>query len=283
VATSENFGTQSEPPSHPELLDWLAVQFMDQGWSLKKLHRLIVTSATYQESSKVTPDLLERDPYNRLLARGPRFRVDGEIVRDIALSASGLLDPAVGGPSVFPPAPDFLFLPPVSYSPKPWYESTGAAVYRRALYTFRYRSVPYPMLETFDAPNGDMSCVRRARSNTPLQALTTLNEPVFLAAARALAAHTLADGGTTDDQRLVFAFRRCVARNPNKMEKDDLLGFLQKQTRRYQTGELNPWDLLGGNDALAPLLPKNVTPAQVAGWTAVSRVLLNLDETITKE
>ena len=283
VATSENFGTQCEPPSHPELLDWLAVNFMDQGWSLKKLHRLIVTSATYRQASKITPELLERDPYNRLLARGPRFRVDAEVVRDIALSASGLLDPEVGGPSVFPPAPDFLFVPPVSYAPKPWHESTGAEVYRRALYTFRYRSVPYPMLETFDAPNGDMSCVRRARSNTPLQALATLNEPVFLAAARALAAHTLSDGGGSDDQRLVFAFRRCVARPPSKMERDELLGFLQKETHRYQDGELNPWDLLGGNDALAPLLPKSVTPAQVAGWTAVSRVLLNLDETITKE
>ncbi len=283
VATSENFGTQGELPSHPELLDWLAVQFMDQGWSLKKLHRLIVTSATYRQASHVTPDLLEKDPYNRLLARGPRFRVDAEIVRDIALSASGLLDPAIGGPSVFPPAPDFLFQPPVSYSPKVWIESLGAERYRRAIYTFRYRSVPYPMLETFDAPNGDMSCVRRVRSNTPLQALTTLNEPIFLDAARALAAHTLADGGRTDDQRLVFAFRRCVARDPDKLERDNLMAFLQRQTHRYQDGELNPWDLLGGNDALAPLLPKNLTPAQVAGWTAVSRVLLNLDETITKE
>ncbi len=283
VATSENFGTQCEPPSHQELLDWLAVEFMNQGWSLKKLHRLIVTSATYRQSSKVTPALEERDPYNRLLARGPRFRVDAEVVRDIALSASGLLNSAVGGPSVFPPAPDFLFLPPVSYSPKPWNESNGSEVYRRALYTFRYRSVPYPMLQTFDSPNGDMSCVRRARSNTPLQALTTLNEPVSLEAARALAAHALTDGGRTDGQRLVYAFRRCVARTPNQSEKDELLGFLQKETRRYQDGELNPWDLLGGNDALAPLLPKNMTAAQVAGWTAVSRVLLNLDETITKE
>jgi len=256
---------------------------MDQGWSLKKLHRLIVTSATYQQSSRVTPDLLEKDPYNRLLARGPRFRVDAEVVRDIALSASGLLDPEVGGPSVFPPAPDFLFVPPVSYSPKVWIESAGAERYRRAIYTFRYRSVPYPMLETFDAPNGDMSCVRRVRSNTPLQALTTLNEPVFLEAARALAAHALVEGGSTDDQRLTYAFRRCLARRPNKVEKDDLLTFLQKETHRYQDGELNPWDLLGGNDALAPLLPRNVTAAQVAGWTAVSRVLLNLDETITKE
>ncbi len=283
VATSENFGTQCEPPSNQELLDWLAVNFMDQGWSLKKLHRLIVTSATYRQSSKVTPALQERDPYNRLLARGPRFRVDAEVVRDIALSASGLLNPEVGGPSVFPPAPDFLFLPPVSYSPKPWVESNGTEVYRRALYTFRYRSVPYPMLQTFDSPNGDISCVRRTRSNTPLQALTTLNEPVSLEAARALAAHALTDGGTTDDQRLVYAFRRCVARAPNQTEKDDLLGFLQKETQRYQDGELNPWDLLGGNDALAPFLPKNMTAAQVAGWTAVSRVLLNLDETITKE
>ena len=283
VATSENFGTQGELPSHPELLDWLAVQFMDQGWSLKKLHRLIVTSATYRQSSHVTPDLLEKDPYNRLIARGPRFRVDAEVVRDIALSASGLLDPEIGGPSVNPPAPDFLFLPPVSYSTKVWIESIGAERYRRAIYTFRYRSVPYPMLETFDAPNGDMSCVRRVRSNTPLQALTTLNEPVFLDAARALAAHTVMDGGRTDDQRLDFAFRRCLARDPNKLEKDNLLAFLQKETHRYQDGELNPWDLLGGNDALAPLLPKNLTASQLAGWTAVSRVLLNLDETITKE
>ncbi len=284
VATSENFGTQADPPSHPELLDWLAVNFMDtQGWSLKKLHRLIVTSATYQQSSRITPELEEKDPYNRLLARGPRFRVDAEIVRDIALSASGLLDPQVGGPSVFPPAPAFLFLPPVSYSTKPWHESQGAEVYRRALYTFRYRSVPYPVLETFDAPNGDMSCVRRVRSNTPLQALATLNEPVFLEAARALAAHTLVDGGQTDDQRLNFAFRRCLARRPDGAERAELLSFLEKETHRYQDGELNPWELLGGNDALTPFLPRNESPAQVAGWTALSRVLLNLDETITKE
>ncbi len=258
VATSENFGTQGDAPSHPELLDWLAVNFMDQGWSLKKLHRLIVTSNTYRQSSRVTPDLLEKDPYNRLLARGPRFRVDGEIVRDIALSASGLLDPEIGGPSVFPPAPDFLFLPPVSYSPKVWIESAGAERYRRAIYTFRYRSVPYPMLETFSTHRMAviMSCVRRVRSNTPLQALTTLNEPIFLEAARALAAHTLADGGKTDDQRLDFAFRRCLARGPNPAERDNLMGFLQKETHRYQDGELNPWDLLGGNDALAPPAPQ---------------------------
>ena len=171
VATSEDLGLQCEPPSHPELLDWLAVELMDNGWSLKHLHRLIVTSATYRQSSFTTPEHVARDPYNRLLARGPRFRVDAELVRDIALASSGLLDPKIGGPSVSPPVPMFLFQPPASYGPKVWNESNGPERYRRALYTFRYRSVPYPMLQTFDAPNGDFSCVRRTRSNTPLQAL----------------------------------------------------------------------------------------------------------------
>src|SRR5207302_3512426 len=147
----------------------------------------IVTSTTYRQSSRVTQELYTRDPQNRLLARGPRLRVEAEIVRDVTLAASGLLDPTIGGPSVFPPAPAFMFLPPASYGPKIWKEATGNDRYRRALYTFRYRSVPYPPLQNFDAPNGDYSCVRRARSNTPLQALTTLNEPVFLECARALA------------------------------------------------------------------------------------------------
>src|SRR6267142_2462764 len=187
LCTPEDFGLQSEKPSHPELLDWLAREFMDHGWHVKDIHRLIVNSATYKQSSRVTPELYEKDPQNRLLARGPRFRVDAEIVRDIALAASGLLNAKIGGPSVFPPAPAFLFLPPASYGPKIWKEETGADRYRRALYTFRYRSVPFPMLQIFDAPNGDISCVRRTRSNTPLQALTTLNEPLFLESARALA------------------------------------------------------------------------------------------------
>ena len=283
VATSENLGTQAEPPSHPELLDWLAVEFMDQGWSLKKLHRLIVSSATYQQSSTVTPQLYERDPYNRLLARGPRFRVDAELVRDIQLTASGLLNPKVGGSSVFPPAPSFLFVPPASYGPKPWTESAGDDRYRRALYTFRYRSVPYPMLQVFDSPNGDTSCVRRARSNTPLQALTELNEPMALESARALAEAAILKGGSNDEQRLAYAFRRCVARSPDVRESAELMSFLRKETGRFSDGELNSWDILGGNPALAALLPQGVTPARLASWTALSRVLLNLDETITKE
>lgn len=283
VATSENLGTQAEPPSHPELMDWLAVEFMDQGWSLKKLHRLIVTSGTYQQSSRVTPELYERDPYNRLLARGPRFRVDAEVVRDIELAASGLLNPKVGGTSAFPPAPSFLFIPPASYGPKPWKESVDADRYRRALYTFRYRSVPYPMLQVFDSPNGDTSCVRRSRSNTPLQALTTLNEPMALESARALAEQALIRGGRSDEQRLTYAFRRCVARRPGPQETAQLLSFLSKEKRRFSDGELDSWAMLGGNPALAGLLPAGMTPAELAGWTALSRVLLNLDETITKE
>ena len=283
VSTSEDLGSQCDPPSHPELLDWLAVEFMDRGWDVKAIHRLIVTSAAYRQSSNVTPELYEKDPYNRLLARGPRFRVDGEVVRDISLAASGLLNPEIGGPSVFPPAPAFLFQPPVSYGPKNWYESQGPERYRRALYTFRYRSVPYPMLETFDTPNGDSTCVRRARSDTPLQALTTLNEPLFLEAARALAFKAMREGGATDDQRIDFVFRRCTARVPTGAERKVLLSLLGKEEQRYAGAALNPWDLAANDPAHPPALPGNITPAQAAAWTIVSRAVLNLDETITKE
>jgi hypothetical protein len=283
VATSEDLGRQGEAPSHRELLDWLAVELMDKGWSVKHIHRLIVTSATYRQSSRVTPDLETRDPLNRLLARGPRLRVEAETVRDIALSASGLLNSKVGGPSVFPPAPELLFLPPISYGPKAWNESKDENRYRRAIYTFRYRSVPYPALQVFDAPNGDASCPRRARSNTPLQALTTLNETLFVEAARALALKTLREGGASDAQRLAYAFRRVLARRPAARESSDLLVFLNKQRSRFLTGELNPWNL-ASNDPDKPLvLPAGARMEDLAAWTALSRVLLNLDETITKE
>jgi len=257
VETSEDLGKQSSTPSHPELLDWLAVEFMDSGWSMKKLHRVIVTSNTYRQSSKVSEELLAKDPDNRLLARGPRFRVEGEIVRDIALAASGLLNEKVGGPSVFPPAPEFLFVAPSSYGPKNWVEDKGTERYRRAIYTFRYRSIPYPVLMNFDTPNGDVSCVRRPRSNTPLQALTSLNEPLFLEAAKALAAKTIAEGGKTDIDRLRFVFRRTLSRPPNQAELAELQAFLDKQRAR------------------------SFSPEQA--WTSLARVILNLDETITKE
>jgi hypothetical protein len=283
VSTSEDFGLQSEAPSHPDLLDWLAVEFMSQGWSLKKLHTLIVSSATYRQSSKVSPELLARDPNNRLLARGPRFRMEGEVVRDIALAASGLLNPKLAGPPVYPPAPDFLFVPPASYGPKVWKEEKGPDRYRRAIYTFRFRSVPHPVLQTFDAPNGEFACVRRVRSNTPLQALAALNEPLFLEAARALAQKTLEDGGKTDADRLAYAFRRCTARIPDEQESAALLALLTKQTERFSLPDAKPWDLAANDPASPPTLPDGITPAQAAAWTAVSRVLLNLDETISKE
>lgn len=257
VETSEDLGRQSPAASHPQLLDWLAVDFMENDWRIKDLHRLIVNSATYKQSSRISPALQEKDPYNRLLARGPRFRVDGEIVRDIALAASGLLTPEIGGPSVYPPAPDFLFQPPTSYGPKIWNEETGPQRYRRALYTFRYRSVPYPVLTNFDTPNGDTACVRRSRSNTPLQALTTLNEPLFYEAAQALAKKAIADGGSSDDARIRWAFARCTARQPSTGEAAELASFLAAQRKRF--------------------------PSDETAWTALARLLLNLDETITKE
>jgi hypothetical protein len=244
---------------------------------------LIVTSSTYRQSSEVSPALLSKDPYNRLLARGPRFRVDAELVRDVALAASGLLDPKVGGPSVFPPAPEFLFIPPASYGPKVWPASTGGDRYRRAIYTFRFRSVPYPALQAFDAPNGDFACVRRTRSNTPLQALVTLNEPEFLECARALALKAVRKGGETDAARLDFAFRRCMARSPRPAESAVLLALLDKEAKRFESGGLDPWHLIAGEASDRPNLPDGITPARLASWTVVARVLLNLDETITKE
>ena len=273
VETAEDFGTQSSPSSHPELLDWLAVEFMDRNWDVKAMQRLIATSATYRQASNVTPELEARDPYNRLLARGPRFRVDAEIVRDVALAASGLLNPVIGGKSVYPPAPGFLFQPPTSYGPKVWETANNSERYRRALYTFRFRSVPYPALQVFDAPNGESSCVRRARSNTPLQALTTLNEPLFVESALALALKTLDEGGATDVDRLNYAMRRVLARKPSPEESRELLTLLEKEQAHFSDGKHDPVQF-------APAVPSGATPAQTAAWTALSRVLLNLDETI---
>lgn len=280
-STSSDLGTQGEVPSHPELLDWLAVEFMESGWDLKHLHRLIVTSATYRQASNVTRELLERDPYNRLLARGARFRVEGETVRDIALAASGLLNPAIGGPSVFPPAPEFLFQPPASYGPKIWRTEQGAARYRRALYTFRYRSVPYPALQTFDTPAGDAPCTRRVRSNTPLQALTTLNEPLFFACARSLAEAALAEGGLSNRARLEYAFRRCLTRAPDESEIATLEAFLLKQQQRIAAGELTSQEIVNAAGGVGR--PDYHDIGELAAWTLTARVILNLDETITRQ
>ncbi|REK09969.1 MAG: DUF1549 domain-containing protein [Planctomycetota bacterium] len=281
VSTSEDLGVQSEPPSHPALLDFLACEFVDSGWSVKAMHRLIVHSATYQQSSHVTPELHARDPYNRLLARGPRFRVEGEIVRDIALAASGLLNEKLGGPSIFAPIPESLLA--LSYAPLTWDEETGPDRYRRALYTFRRRSLPYPALQNFDTPNGDFSCVRRQRSDTPLQALTTLNEVIFTECARALARRTLEAAGPSDTQRVTYAFRRCVSRPPTEAECQTLVELIDKQRQRIAEGWTDAREIATGVSELPEHLPEGTTPADLAAYTVVARVLLNLDETITKE
>jgi hypothetical protein len=287
TATSEDLGTQGEPPSHPELLDWLAVESMDHGWSLKHLHELVVSSATYQQSSRVQPEQLAEDPQNRLLERGARLRVDAETVRDVALAAGGLLNLEMGGPSVYPPAPELLFKPPASYAVKRWHYDTGPDKYRRALYTFRFRSVPYPVLQNFDAPTGEISCPRRDRSNTPLQALTTLNEELFIECARALAAKTLADGGESDVERLTYAVRRCMGRAPNESEVAVLQRFLDQQRARFASSAADPWPLATGlasvDENTRAQLSADFDPGELAAWTALARVVLNLDETITKE
>jgi hypothetical protein len=225
--------------------------------------------------------LLKADPDNKLLARGARFRVEGEIVRDVALAAGGLLNRKVGGPSVFAPAPLFLFDKPVSYGPFVWDEAKGADRYRRALYTFRRRSTPYPALTVFDVPVGEASCVKRTRTNTPLAALTALNETVFVECARALGKRAVVEGGKTDAERLAFAFRVCVARKPTADELAVLAKLLEKNRQRFEEGEANPAEIATG-DKGAPK-PDGFTFADWGAYTLVARVLLNLDETLTKE
>ncbi|MSU34814.1 MAG: DUF1553 domain-containing protein [Pedosphaera sp.] len=289
VTTPEDFGVRASPPSHPELLDWLAREFfeptVDAGgrtpWSMKRLHRLIVTSRTYRQSSRITPKLLERDPDNRLLARAPRFRVDAETIQDIALKAAGLLSPKIGGPSVFPPLPEGVMQ--LSYGPIPWNISEGDDRYRRALYTFWKRSVPYPMMASFDAPTAEQSCVRRVRSNTPLQALTTLNEPTLNNAARWLGWRALLQGGTEDSQRLNYVFRHVLSRSPEVRETNALMALLAAARSEF---ELRPKDAsqFAYSDPKNPApLPPNATTAQVAAWASVARAVYNLDESMTKE
>jgi len=280
VVTSDDLGMQGSAPSHPQLLDQLAVDLIDSGWSLKALHRQIVLSATYRQDSAVTPERLARDPQNRLLSRGARVRVPAETFRDVVLSAAGLLDPQVGGPPVYPPAPEFLFQPPASYGPKSWGPVESPGSYRRAIYAFRFRSVPYPVLETFDAPNGDVACVRRSISNTPLQALVSLNEPVFLEAARGLASRTLAETSTAaasarDDVAIERLFVALTSRVPHEAERGILRELLADQRTRLATDAAATRAIVGET-------ADTVDASELAAWTLVCRVVMNLDETITK-
>ncbi|MEM8944531.1 MAG: PSD1 and planctomycete cytochrome C domain-containing protein [Planctomycetota bacterium] len=278
VETTEDLGLQAPPASHPDLLDWLAVDLMEHGWSLKHLHRLIVTSATYRQTSSAIQSLLLADPNNRLLARGPRVRVQAEVVRDIALAASGLLNLRLGGPTVYPPAPKFLYLPPTSYGVKQWETSHDRADYRRSLYVQAYRSVPYPPMQLFDAPNGNAACVRRGRSNTPLQALALLNEPQFVECARALAGRIMESEDLDERSRIAVGFEMLLSRQPSDDEIEALANFVAAARAKLANGEVNAFDITG--------LPSDTDSEhceELAAWTLAARCLLNLDETITKQ
>ncbi len=274
VETSEDFGTQGDRPSHPELLDWLASEFMQRGWSMKSIHRLIVTSAAYRQSSRVIPSLLERDPYNRLLARGPRFRMEAEMIRDVTLASSGQLSRKIGGPSVFPAQPEGIWNIP--YNDDRWVESQNEDRYRRGLYTFIRRTSPYPSLVTFDAPSREFCTVRRVRTNTPLQSLTTLNDPAFFDAARALARRIVTECGPGVEARVAHGFRLCVGRRPQSNEVARLVALYKQELERFQADVRVAAKIVGE----APL---QTDLAELAAWTMVSNVLLNLDETLTKE
>jgi len=269
VPTENDFGTQGSPPTHPELLDWLALEFQRTGWSQKAVHRLIVNSATYRQSSALRPDLSEKDPLNYLLARQTRLRLDAEIVRDVALRVSGLLVPRIGGPSAFPPQPDAAMS--ASQVKKVWVPSEGPDRYRRGMYTFFWRLTPHPSLIVFDAPSSVAACTRRTRSNTPLQALALLNETAFHESAQALGKRIVAEGGTTDESRLRHGFQLVLARSPSPAELARLQTLARAerdalQTKPDQTKLLAPD---GGLDE--------------AVMTAVARALLNLDEALTRE
>jgi hypothetical protein len=282
VETPEDFGTRSPVPMHQDVLDWLAVDFMEHGWSHKHLLRTILTSRMYQQSSHATPEMLERDPTNRYLARGPRFRLEAEVIRDSALSIAGLLHlPEPGGPSLFPPVPQSV-LDYNYFKPTYWTPPTGPERYRRALYVFRKRSMPDPVMSSFDAPNGDTACARRPRSNTPLSALTSLNEPIFIEAAQALAQRILKEGGPDDAARAAYAWRLCTSREIQPAELQRVLQLLNENRDRLRRGELQAAKIAFNDLTKIDNLPPNATPNDIAAWTIISRVLLNLDETLTK-
>ena len=281
VETSDDFGTRAPVPEHRVLLDWLAVDFMEHGWSQKHLIEQIVLSHTYQQQSRVTAEQLERDPKNRWLARGPRFRADAEVVRDIALSVSGLITHQLGGPGVIPPVPQNVLDYNYTY-PAYWQPATGAERYRRTVYGFRKRSMPDPVMSSLDAPSADSACAQRVRSNTPLAALTGLNETIFVEAAQGLALRILREAANDDSARARLGFQLCTSRLPTSAETQTILKLVEHQRQRVADGWLDPREITTGDPAKLPELPAETTPQDAAAWTLVSRVLLNLDETISK-
>jgi hypothetical protein len=277
VESPEDFGTQSLPPVHPQLLDWLAVEFMSNGWSMKAIHRTIATSGAYRQSSKMTRATFERDPYNRLLARGPRFRMEAEMIRDAMLSASGLLSSKIGGPSVFPLQADTSGVIAINKVDTAWAPSPGEDRYRRGLYTHWRRTAPFAAFSVFDAPSRENCSVRRPRTNTPLQALAALNDPAFFDAARGLALRLLKEGPADDAGRIELGFRLCTSRRPRTDEVHLLAAELQRQTDHFRK---HP------DAAKAVFKGHGETPSEpvaAAAWTIVANILINLDETLTKE
>ena len=277
VLTSEDFGTQGELPSHPELLDWLAVEFMESGWDQKALLRLIVTSTTYRQSAATNPDVYQRDPANRLLARGPRFRLPAETIRDQALAIAGLLSHSMYGPPVKPPQPE-LGLKAAFGGSTDWKTSQGEDRYRRGIYTTWRRSNPYPSMSTFDAPSRKVCIIRRPRTNTPLQALVTLNDPVYVEAAQALARQMAAHDGSLE-QKAAFGLQTCLLRPAKKEEVRALVALYKQAREEYKASPEQAVEM--ATNPLGPL-PEGGDPAVYAAWTVVGNVLLNLDELLAK-
>jgi hypothetical protein len=282
VKTSDNFGLQGESPSHPELLDWLAREFVDSGWNVKAIVKQIVLSATYRQDSAGSPELFARDPENRLLARGPRFRLPGEIIRDQALQISGLLRPRLGGPSVFPyQTPDLYkgIVVAADYPGTKYTESKGDDLYRRSLYTFWKRTVPHPTMIVFDAPDREFCIVRRSTTNTPLQALTLLNDPIYVEAARKLAERSIHEGGSTPETRMAYAFRLATGRAPNDVEKQILQKTFNQMLTTYRADEPGAHTFLSVG---ASKVDSAIPVGELAAYTAVANMILNMDEVITK-
>jgi hypothetical protein len=278
VETEEDFGTQGELPSNQDLLDWLATEYVRIGWDTKAFLKLLVTSATYRQSSRVTPDLLAKDPRNRLLARGPRFRLEAEMVRDQALALSGLLSRKVGGPSVYPPQPPGLWQAAFN-GQRTWATSTGPDRYRRGLYTFWRRTIPYPSMTTFDAPSREICTLRRVRTNTPLQAFVTLNDPVYVEIAQALARRIVTEGGATAEERARYGLSLCLCRPPAPEQVQQVLKLYQNERERYRKDGKAAAEM--ATSQLGPL-PPGMEADDLAAWTVVANVLLNMDGVLTK-
>jgi hypothetical protein len=283
VKTQEDFGVQGELPSHQELLDWLATEFVRTGWDIREMQRLIVTSATYRQASQVSRALLDRDPENRLLARGPRHRLPAEMIRDTALSISGLLNGDIGGPSVLPYQPKGLWEEMAfgdGFTAQSYEQSHGRDLYRRGMYTLWKRTVPPASLATFDAPDREKCTARRALTNTPLQALALLNDPTYVEAARALAERTLVEAAKNDKARITYAFRLATARPPTGKEIAVLRSLLKGRLTSYRKEPQSALKLISVGESPRD---KSIDPAEFAAWTMVTSAILNLDETITKQ